>query len=109
MIKPLHITSDTIATNTISSDQLKDKLIIELEKKIDSITSGAEPHYNSIFKKMLYGNYENTNLFFSMLEEDINQYNRKLNTTLIQIEVMYYFSKFTNFKDFYKITKKKTL
>lgn len=79
--------------------------IEDLKNKVRSICKGSNSLYvNSILKKMST-NLENTKIFCEFLIVQHNNQNVKFNTTLTYIKNLSFFSEYSQYKDFEKITK----
>ena len=84
---------------------LDQSIILELEKKINSLCKGASSYYNSLFKKMFIKNLQNAKILYEFLITEHNSQNVKLNTILTHIKILSLFNEYIDYKDFEKIIK----
>jgi predicted component of type VI protein secretion system len=99
-------TLDNTLENNLAVTVEKKELILELEKKIYSITKGASTSaYSNYFKNMASANIQNANILYDFLITEQNHTNVRLSTRLSYIKVICLFNRYLSYKDFIKITK----
>lgn len=76
-----------------------------LEQKVDSFTVGFTPFFRKSFQSILSMNLKNTQILLTFLEKEKNEDNVKQSTLCNHLNMIYLFCKFTNYKDFDKVTK----
>jgi hypothetical protein len=62
-----------------SCANIANDVILDLEKKIESICKGASSYYNSLFKKLSFKNPQNAQILYEFLITEQNYQNVKLN------------------------------
>jgi hypothetical protein len=72
----------------------------DLEGKIDSLTAGALPYFNSIFKQLAFVNPRNAAILCEFVTAEHNERNVKLSTRLTHIKIICSLAKFLKHKDF---------
>ncbi len=92
----------TLATTTIPSNN---KIRVDLEKKIDSLTAGALAYYNSIFKQLALANPGNADILSEFLTAENTEQNIKLTTRLAHIKIICWFNRHSDYENFQQITK----
>jgi hypothetical protein len=80
-------------------------VLIDLDKKIKSLTKGASSYYNSLFKNLSLKNRNNAKILYEFLESEYNIQNVKLSTIVTHIKAICLFNEYISYKDFEKITK----
>jgi hypothetical protein len=104
----------TTATNRIATqekEEAKSKsrsrmaVAQDIEAKIDSLTAGALPYFNSIFKQLAFANPENADILCEFLTAEHNERNVKLSARLTHIKIIYSLARFLKYKDFLQVTK----
>ena len=106
----------TAATNTVTaaektitttkSKSSRSRIIPQgIETKIDSLTAGALPYFNSIFKQIALVNLQNADILCEFITAEYNERNVKFSTRLIHIKIISSFDKHLNYKDFLQVTK----
>ena len=100
-------TETTTINNGSSSNIVSDMAIAsnDVEGKIDSLTAGALPYFNSIFKQLMFANAQNADILCEFVTAEHNESNVKLSTRLTHIKIIYSLTKFLKYKDFLQITK----
>jgi integrase len=80
-----------------------------IQEKIDILTAGALPYYNSIFKQLALANPQNADILYEFVTAEHNERNVKLSTRLTHIKIIYSFARFLRHKDFLQVTKQDTM
>jgi hypothetical protein len=80
-------TETTTINNGSSSSIVSDMAIAsnDIEAKIDSLTAGALPYFNSIFKQLMFANTQNADILCEFVTAEHNESNVKLSTRLTHI------------------------
>jgi hypothetical protein len=76
-----------------------------LERKIDSLTAGALPYYNSIFKKLYQKNSQNAVILCDFITAEYTNQNIKPSTKLTHIKIVCAFNRYLGYKSYQLITR----
>jgi integrase len=101
------IASEKITSSTTTKSKSSSSRIItpDIETKIDSLTAGALPYFNSIFKQIALVNQQNAEILCEFITAEYNERNVKFSTRLVHIKIISSFDRYLNYKDFLHITK----
>ena len=72
-------------------------------KKIDLLTAGALPYYNSLFKNVFQKNKQNAKIICDFIISEIDNQNIKVSTKITHLKVLCWFSKYLNNKEFQSV------
>lgn len=98
-----------MATVSISSESeitiINNKVNSELIKKIQSLTFGSLPYYDSILKELYEANRQNAKTICDFIMVEVTNQNIKTSTKLTHIKVLCWFTKHLNHKNFQLVTR----
>ncbi len=80
-------------------------VVLDLEKKIESICKGAYLITVHFLKKMSFKNLQNAKILYEFIITEQNYQNIKLSTKITHIKAICLFNQYVHYKDFEKITK----
>jgi integrase len=83
----------------------KNRITTDIGKIIDSLTAGALPYYNSLFKKIYQQNLRNAKFVCDFIMAEYESQNIKMSTRLTHIKILSIFSRYFDYKDFQLTTK----
>jgi hypothetical protein len=93
-------------TATTKSKSSSSRIITpDIETKIDSLTAGALPYFNSVFKRLALVNRQKAEILCEFITAEYNERNVKFSTRLVHIKIISSFDRYLNYKDFLQITK----
>jgi len=95
----------TLITSENDLTQSKNKISFDIERKIDSLTSDSLPFYNSVFKELCLANRLNAQILCDFIAAEVNNQNIKASTKLTHIKIIYWFSRYLDYKNFQLITR----
>ena len=87
-------TTATVSKSTISSRSMTQGI----GKKIDFLTAGAQPYFNSILKQLGLANLQNAQILCEFITAEYNEQNVKFSTRLTHIKIICWFDKYLNYK-----------
>ncbi|HET9807745.1 MAG TPA: hypothetical protein VFP49_12635 [Nitrososphaeraceae archaeon] len=67
---------------------ISNDVLLDLEKKTESICKGSSSYYSSIFKKMSFKNLQNAKILYEFLITEQNYQNIKLSTKITHIKAI---------------------
>ena len=74
--------TDSVTTFT------NNKISFDLEKRIESLTAGTLPYYNSLFKELYQANRQNAEILCDFIGTECNYQNIKTSTKLTHIKII---------------------